>query len=90
MNPHGFYLTPTPRRRDLPRSQRVAPMTVTAMTAEATARALAPTPGAPLVLISAHLNETHARTTGRHVAPLTIPTHARNAAALREMGEVAR
>ena len=81
---------PIPRRRDLPRSQRVAPMTVTTMTLEATARALAPQPDSPATAIVLHLNTTHAAASGRHAAPLTRHTRGLNLTALREMGEVTR
>ena len=78
------------RRRDLPRSQRVAPMTVTTMTLEATARALAPQPDSPLVAVVMHLRATHEQMAGRHAAPMSGITGARNALALREMREVTR
>lgn len=39
MNPYGFYLTPKRRRRDLPRSQRVAaPLSLDDVTARAQRR----------------------------------------------------
>jgi len=81
---------PVTRRRDLPRSQRVAPMTVTTMTLEATARALAPQPDSPLVAVVMHLRATHEQMAGRHVAPIGYRFRVRNAAALREMREVTR
>ena len=81
---------PIPRRRDLPRSQRVAPMTVTTMTLEATARALAPQPDSPLTAVVMHLRATREQMAGRHAAPVGYRFLARNAKALSEMREVTR
>jgi len=78
-------ITTVTRRRDLPRSQRVAPMTVTTMTLEATARALAPQPDSPLQSIVLHLNATHEQMAGRHAAPMAPLTRILNTAALRAL-----
>ena len=90
MNTTATVARPVTRRRDLPRSQRVAPMTVTTMTLEATARALSPQPDAPLTAVDLHLNITHAQVAGRHAKPLTAGAKVRSITALREMGSVTR
>lgn len=90
MNTTVAVARPITRRRDLPRSQRVAPMDMKARKAEAIARKDAPQPDASLLAIVMHLNTTHEQFAGRHAAPLAIDIRARNAKALREMQAVTR
>ena len=64
-----------PARRNRPRWARVADMTVTTMTLEAHARALAPSPNAGRVIVERHIvSRLLLAAIGKHTAPITDET----------------